>query len=377
MKKKATQKTPLLDHVSRIPDPRYEKKCQHPLVNIVAIAICGVIAGADDWNSITAFGRAKKDWFGTFLDLDRGIPSHDTFRRFFSILSPRVFQEFFDGWIKDIAGLVEGVVAIDGKTVRRSHDRGIGKGAIHVVSAWASACGLVLGQVKTEEKSNEISAIPELLRVLELKNCIVTIDAMGCQKEITKQIHDQGGDYLIAVKGNQPTLYSQVKMSFLEARFCGFEGYDVDYHETEEKSRNRFEKRRHWVLDLTDSKVDASAWKGLESIGCVESQRTINGETSIEKRYYIGSLKKDAALFARSVRAHWGVENNLHWQLDVSFREDESRMRKGHSAENFVTLRHLALNLLKKDKSTKLGVKNKRLKAGWDNDYLANLLKNY
>lgn len=374
MKKKTAQNTNLLDHVKRIPEPRYEKKCHHPLVNIVAITICAVIAGADDWNSIAAFGRAKKDWFGGFLDISSGIPSHDTFRRFFSILSPRAFQEFFDGWVKEIAGQVEGVVAIDGKTVRRSHDRGTGKSAIHVVSAWASECGLVLGQVKTEEKSNEIKAIPELLRVLELNNCIVTIDAMGCQKAIVKQIHDQGGDYLIAVKRNQETLYSQVETSFLEARFCDFEGYDVDYHETEEKSRNRFERRRHWVLDLKDSKVDASAWKGLGTIGLVQSHRTIGNETSIENRYYIGSIEKDAARFARSVRAHWGVENNLHWQLDVSFREDESRMRKGHSAENFVTLRHFALNLLKKDKTTKLGMKNKRLKAGWDNDYLAKLL---
>ena len=352
------------------------KKCQHPLVNIVAIATCGVIAGADDWNSIEAFGQAKKDWFGSFLDLTSGIPSHDTFRRFFSILSPKVFQTFFEGWIKDVAGLVEGVIAIDGKTVRRSHDRGAGQNAIHIVSAWASTCGLVLGQVKTEQKSNEITAIPELLKVLELKNCIVTIDALGCQKAIAKQIHQQGGDYLIAVKGNQPTLHHQIEMSFLAARFNGFEQSNGDYFETAEQSRNRFERCRHWVLALPDSQVDASSWQGLQMIGCVESQRTLDGETSIEKRYYIGSIENDAALFARSVRAHWGVENNLHWQLDVSFREDESRMRKGHSAENFVTLRHIALNLLKKDKTTKLGIKNKRLKAGWDNAYLANLLSN-
>ena len=340
----------------------------------MAIAICAILAGANDWNAIEAFGNTKKDWFERFLDLENGIPSHDTFSRLFSMLLPKAFQDFFFGWVKDIAGLVEGVIAIDGKTVRRSHDGILGKKAIHMVSAWAVENRLVLGQVKTEEKSNEITAIPELLKVLDIKGCIVTIDAMGCQKSIVKKIIDGGGDYLLALKGNQGTLLDQVEEAFEQADNCGYEGYDFDYHKTEEKSRNRLETRRYWMLNIADTNVDTRAWLALTTIGMAESQRTIEGETSMEYRYYISSIENNAELFANSSRAHWGIENSLHWQLDMSFREDESRIRKGHSTENFVVMRHVALNLLKNDKSTKLGVKNKRLKAGWDEGYLTKLL---
>ncbi len=372
MKVKTPKTRSLIDHISIIPDPRMENKCDHSLENIMAIAISAIIAGAEDWNSIVSFGKAKKDWFDTFLDLKNGIPSHDTFRRFFSILSADAFEEFFTNWVKDIAGIVKGVIAIDGKTVRRSH--GLGKKAIHMVSAWSAEKNLVLGQVKTEEKSNEITAIPKLLNVLDLKGCIVTIDAMGCQKSIAKNIIDGGGDYLLALKGNQEKLCKRVEEIFQESDLSDYEGYDADYYETQEKSRDRYEVRRHWTLDVSDMDIDTSAWSNLNIIGMVESQRTIKDETSVEYRYYIGSIENDAELFAQSVRAHWGVENSLHWQLDMSFREDESRMRKGHSQENFSVMRRIALNLIKNEKSIKLGVKNKRLRAGWDEAYLAKLL---
>jgi len=375
MKDKTTESKSLIEHLQVIPDPRMENKCAHPLVNIMAIAICAIIAGADDWNTIELFGKNKRAWFERFLDLKSGIPSHDTFRRFFSILSPNTFQDFFASWVKDIAGQVKGVIAIDGKTARRSH--GLGKKAIHMVSAWSVENKLVLGQVQTDEKSNEITAIPKLLSVLDVKNCIVTIDAMGCQKKITHKITDGGGDYVISLKGNQGNLCKQVENIFNEFDISDIQKNGVDYYETAEKSRNRFERRRHWVIDVTDMaemEIDADGWSNLHTIGMVESQRTIGDKTSIEYRYYIGSIENDAKLFAHAVRAHWGVENSMNWQLDMSFREDESRMRKGHSQENFAVMRHIALNLIKNDKTTKLGVKNKRLRAGWDEDYLANLL---
>lgn len=243
-----------------------------------------------------------------------------------------------------------------------------------MVSAWSAQNGLVLGQVKTDEKSNEITAIPELLKVLSFKGCIVTIDAMGCQKNIAKQIIDGGGDYLLALKGNQSTLSEQVEAVFAKADEAGYTGYDVDFYETTERSRDRLERRRHWTLSAANTEINADPWRGINIVAMVESQRTIKSETSVEYRYYIGSIENDAKRFAESARVHWGVENSLHWQLDMSFREDESRIRNAHSAENFVVMRHMALNLLKNDKSVKLGVKNKRLRAGWDENYLVKLL---
>ena len=365
----------LLDHLRVIPDPRLERKCKHKLIDTIAIAISAILCGADDWNGIESFGEAKKAWFETFLELPYGIPSHDTFRRVFSMLSPKAFQDCFTHWVRDVAGLIEGVIAIDGKTVRRSHDRQLGKKAIHIVSAWSVENRLVLGQVKTDEKSNEITAIPELLKVLFFKGCIVTIDAMGCQKTIAKQIIEGGGDYLLALKGNQSTLAEQVEEVFAGADKVGYTGYDVDFFETIERNRDRFEIRRHWTLEIAKTKIDAKPWDGLNIIAMIESQRTTKNDTSIEYRYYISSIENNAERLAQAVRVHWGVENSLHWQLDVSFREDESRIRHAHSAENFVIMRHMALNLLKNDKTVKLGVKNKRLRAGWDENYLANLLR--
>ena len=367
---------PLLGHISLIPDPRMKNKCQHKLEDIVMISICAVLCGADDWNSISGFGSSKKDWFLEFLELPNGIPSHDTFRRVFSILSPDAFRDFFSSWVRDIAGVINGVVAIDGKTLRRSHDKRLGINAIHMVSAWAADNHMVIGQVKTEEKSNEITAIPKLLKILALRGCIITIDAMGCQKAIATQVIDQEGDYLLAVKDNQKKLADSIKAIFAGVDGPKHEDYSVDYHEATELSRDRWETRRHWMIEIDDQFECKAEWKGLKTIGMVESERIIRGKKSIERRYYIGSIEKDAVLFGRSVRQHWGIENSLHWRLDMGFREDESRIRKGFSGENFAVMRHMAINLLKKEKTTKLGVKNKRLKAGWDTSYLAKLLSN-
>ena len=364
----------LLEHVSIIPDYRVTGRCTHLLEDIVVIAITSILCGADDWNSIEGFGKAKEEWFRKFLQLPSGIPSHDTFRRVFAKISPSAFQECFIDWVRAVAGTIEGVIAIDGKTLRRSHDRGIGKKAIHMVSAWAAENSLVLGQVKTDEKSNEITAIPELLRLLDISGCIVTIDAMGCQKAIAKRIIDQQGDYLLALKGNQSGLHEAVEAVFREADNVGYKDYPVDYFETSERSRNRLEIRRHWTIECDGLFEQTELWEGLKIIGMVESERTVNDQTTIEYRYYIGSIENSAQLFGKSVRDHWGVENKLHWRLDMGFREDESRIRKGHSAENFAVMRHFAINLLKQDKLTKLGVKNKRLKAGWDDEYRASLL---
>jgi len=364
----------LIEHVSAIPDHRITGRCDHLLVDIVVIAILSILSGADDWNSIEGFGKAKEEWFRKFLQLPNGIPSHDTFRRVFARISPSAFQDCFIGWVQAVAGTIKGVIAIDGKTLRRSHDRVLGKKAIHMVSAWSAENNLVLGQVKTDEKSNEITAIPELLRLLDISDCIVTIDAMGCQKAIAEQIVENKGDYVLALKGNQSGLHEAVESVFEKADRVGYEDYEVDFFETSERSRNREEVRRHWTIECEGLFEQTKLWKGMNIIGMVECERTIEGNTTIEYRYYIGSIENNAQLFGQSVRDHWGIENKLHWRLDMGFREDESRIRKGHSAENFAVMRHFVINLLKQDKLTKLGVKNKRLKAGWDGEYRANLL---
>jgi predicted transposase YbfD/YdcC len=364
----------LLEHVGLIEDPRVTGRCNHLLVDIITIAITSIVCGADDWNSIERFGKTKEQWFSKFLQLPDGIPSHDTFRRVFAQLDPSAFQECFVGWVRDVAGTIKGVIAIDGKTLRRSHDRNRGKKAIHMVSAWAAENSLVLGQVKTDEKSNEITAIPELLKLLDINGCIVTIDAMGCQKAIAQQIVGQGGDYLLALKGNQSGLLEAVETVFEQADRAGYKDYSSDYDETSERSRNRLETRRHWTIECEGLFEHSKLWSALNIIGMVECERTVKGDTTIEYRYYIGSIENNARLFGKSIRDHWGIENKLHWRLDMGFREDESRIRKGHSAENFAVMRHFAINLLKQDKRIKLGVKNKRLCAGWDDDYRTSLL---
>jgi predicted transposase YbfD/YdcC len=293
----------------------------------------------------------------------------------FSLLRPEAFEECFRAWVASIRQMLPGeIVAIDGKSLRRSHDRGAGLGALHLVSAWAADNRLVLGQVATEEKSNEITAIPRLLELLALKSCIVTIDAMGCQTKIAEQIIDAGADYVLALKGNQSTLAEEVEEAFIDADARNYTDVPVDVLETVEQGHGRKETRRYTVLGDLKGVSRQSLWKGLDAICMVESEREIDGRTSRECRYYIGSIGTDAKQFAHAVRAHWSIENSLHWTLDVAFREDESRLRDPSGRENFAVLRHIALTRLKNDKSTKTGIKNKRLKAGWDNDYLAKLL---
>lgn len=365
----------LSEHFESLPDPRIDRQKLHKLIDIISISICAALCGAEGWTDVEEFGKAKKDWFQTFLELPNGIPSHDTFGRFFSLLDPQAFQDTFLQWVQSVNDLFKGqVVAIDGKCLRRSHDHGKGKAAIYMVSAWATANQLVLGQVKTDEKSNEITAIPKLLRALEVKGCIVTIDAAGCQKGIATQIRSQGADYVLALKGNQGNLREYVEDYFTTARVNDFHGVPHDYHETTDGGHGRVEIRRHWSIEQFRDFPGKAAWKDFRSMGMVESERHIGSEVTIDCRYYISSLPADAKQLAASVRAHWGVENGLHWCLDVGFREDDCRVRQGYASENFAVVRHIALNLLKQERSFKGGLRAKRLKAGWDQDYLIKIL---
>lgn len=367
-------------HFASITDPRIERSKKHKLIDILTITICGVICGADGWVDIAMFGEAKKEWFEGFLELPNGIPSHDTFGDVFSRIDPEQFRECFIEWVRAVSELTKGqVIAIDGKTLRRSHDRLGSKEAIHMVSAWSSVNGLVLGQVKTDEKSNEITAIPQLLKLLEVSGCIVSIDAMGCQREIARAIVGKGADYVLSLKQNQGNLYEDVKELFDGAFQFGFEDIDYDTYETVEKGHGRIETRRCWAISDPQGLSyirSLSEWKNLTSVAMVKAERRIGDSVSVEKRYYISSLKGDARQLLWAIRGHWGIENSLHWVLDIAFREDESRVRKDNSPENLAVLRHITLNLLKQEKSLKVGINAKRKRAGWDNDYLLKVLSN-
>ena len=368
----------VMDHFQDLEDPRIERSKRHGLLDILTIAICAVICGADSWVYVEMFGKSKEEWFRSFLDLPNGIPSHDTFGDVFSRLDPDRFQECFMEWSQAVAGLLPGeVVSIDGKTVRRSHDKRVGRQAIHLVSAWAAANTLTLGQVKTDQKSNEITAIPRLLELLELNGCIVTIDAMGCQKEIAQGILDRGADYLLAVKENQGRLYQDVRDLFDGAEELGWDGVPYDYATTLNKGHGRIERRECWAISDPSCLGYLSTggdWPGLCSVVKVVGRRDTDTGITVQPRYYISSLDVSAERLLEAVRAHWSIENSLHWSLDVTFREDQSRVRKDHSPQNMATLRQISHNLLKRETSLKVGIQGKRLQAGWREDYLLKVL---
>jgi predicted transposase YbfD/YdcC len=368
----------IIEFFEDIEDPRRDNaNRRHDLIDIIVIAVAGTVCGADSWTEIEFTGKAKEEWLRTFLKLPNGIPSHDTFGRVFSIIDPEEFRASFGRFVAAIVELApREVVAIDGKTVRRSHDRSNGKEAIHMVSAWAAENRVVLGQIKTDEKSNEITAIPELLKTLALKDVIVTIDAMGCQKDIAEQIVDAGADYVLALKGNQETIHDDANHFFDACLNDEFETGDWSIVEKEETSHGRLEKRTCFVTqDLSDLST-AAEWKGIKSLVIILSERTVDGKKSTERRLYISSLEYKGRKFNEIVRAHWGIENRLHWVMDMAFREDECRVRQGDAAENLAMLRHLALNLIKQTPTTKYkaGVKARRLAAAMDNNYLRDVL---
>jgi predicted transposase YbfD/YdcC len=365
----------ITEHFAGLDDPRRYNK-RHQLIDIIVIAICAVICGADNWPAVEEYGKAKRKWFERFLELPHGIPTYDTFRRVFAALDAEQFQSHFMAWIRAVYQVTQGqVVPIDGKKLRRSHDRAAGKAAIHMVSAWAVENSLVLGQVKVDDKSNEITAIPQLLDLLEISGCIVTIDAMGCQKAITHKIIDRGADYVLALKGNQSGLLDDVQELFTYAQETEF--VDCDYCRTVEKNHGRLEIRECWTTSSSEYMVylrDRSAWANLHTIVMIKRERRFGDKVETETQYYISSLMTSAQHILNVVRGHWSIENQLHWVLDIAFREDECRLRKGNGAQNFGLLRHIALNLLKQENTCKRGIKTKRLKAGWDMDYLRKVL---
>ena len=362
-----------------LPDPRRDRTRQHKLCDILVIGLCSMLTVGEGFTDMEYVGRLRQKWFKTFLDLPNGIPSHDTFSRVFSALDPHCFLDCFVRWVSGVCPALQGmVVAIDGKALRRAADAGAP--LPHIVSAWAAESGLTLGQVKVDDKSNEITAIPELLRVLQLKGCIVTIDAMGCQKDIAAAIADKGADYVLALKGNQGIAHGEFQEYFDDAIPAEAKGPVAkagaifDFCETRDKGHGRSEIRRYWQTIDIGWFHDLKRWKGLTSIGMVESQRTVKGKRAVERRYFLSSLPLNVAALAKAVRQHWSIENPLHWSLDVTFNEDQSRARARNAAQNLATLRRLALNLIKTDKTPNVAVRKKRMRAAMEPDYLKRLL---
>ncbi len=359
----------------RLRDPRVRGRCGHRLLDVVVMAICAVIAGCDDWQKVALFARERLDWFRRFLPLPHGAPSHDTFERVFARIDPAAFRRCFGDWARAAAAALEVPhVAIDGKTLRGSGDASAGLGPLHVVSAWATGAGLSLGSVAVEDKSNEITAIPRLLDLLDLNGAFVSIDAMGCQKEIARKVVERGGEYVLAVKGNQERLLEDVQRVIGEALDAGEGGGAYEHHATEGRGHGRKESRSYVVVHAVEGVRDLALWPGLRAVGMCVSEREAGGKAGGEVRYFISSAAVSAALFAAVVRDHWRVENNLNWQLDVTFREDGNRVADRNGAENLATLRRLALTLLGCEGS-KESMACKRLRAALSTGYLEKVLR--
>jgi predicted transposase YbfD/YdcC len=372
-----TDATDFIAYFSILPDPRVDRTKKHKLIDILFIAVCTILCGGEDFTDMESFGEAKEEWLRKFLELPHGIPSHDTFGRVFALLDPQAFGECFLRWSAALHEATQGeVIALDGKTVRHSFDTASGQSALHLVSAWATENGIALGQLKVDGKSNEITALPALLKLLDVQGCVVTMDAMGCQKDLAKQVKEQGGDYVFCLKGNQGGLHEETQYFFEEARKLKFHDLPHRYHQTVEKDHGRIETRRCWMVEETAvewlDKQDQ--WPGLASIAAVEAARRMGKKTSTETRYFISSLTGSVQRLAAAARAHWGIENSLHWVLDVIMNEDLSRVRKDHAPENLALVRRLALNLIKKAKPAKQSVRASIKKAGWDNSFLEALL---
>lgn len=365
----------LIDHFSRVEEPRADNRW-HLLLDIIIIAICAAICDANQWTDVQLFGEAKEEWFRSFLKLPHGIPSHDTFGRVFAQIDAEQFQECFREWIRAVEERTQGqIIALDGKQLRRSHDKTLGKKAIYMVSAWASENSLVLGQRKVDEKSNEITAIPKLLDTLEVSGCIVTTDAMGCQTAIAEKVIENDADYVFVVKENQPRLLEAIRGLYDdddEMRWV-----DCDYHKTEDKGHGRTEIRQCWTTsdsEYLEYIASLAEWPGLQSIAMIEAERRTSEGTTVQRRYLISSLESNARQLLYSARTYWGIENKLHWVLDLAFREDHSRVRKGDGPQNMAVLRHIALNLLRMEDTAEISIRAKRKKAGWDNNYLLKVL---
>jgi predicted transposase YbfD/YdcC len=372
---KARPQATVSAYFSVIEDPRRYNR-RHKLLDILVISICAAICGADGWQDVELFGEAKEAWLKGFLELPHGIPSDDTYRRVFAALDAEQFENCFMDWIEAVEELTEGqVIAVDGKTLRRSHDRSQGKKALQMVSAWAAENGVVLGQRKVDGASNEITAVPELLDTLEIAGCIVTLDAIHCQTETVETIVENGADYVLPVKDNQPRLLETLQGLFddpAEMRWV-----ECEYHKTVNQGHGRREVRECWSTsdpEYLSYIATLAEWQGLQSIAMVQAERQLGDERTVKRRYFISSLKSDANLLLRAVRTHWEIENKVHWVLDIVFREDDSRIRKGNGAENFAVLRHIALNLLRRETSAKRSLKAKRKKAAWDEQYLLKVL---
>jgi predicted transposase YbfD/YdcC len=368
--------TSISRHFAALPDPRIDRCKLHRLIDIVTITICAVISNADGWEDIEAYAHSKEHLLRTFLELPNGIPSHDTFERVFARLDPVAFQSSFLNWVAEIRVKIPGdVVAIDGKTLRGSRDAPIDLSPIHMLSAWCSQNELVLGQLRTADKSNEITAIPLLLDVLDIEGCIVTIDALGCQTAIVEKVVQQGADYVIACKGNQGFLHEDIVALFRAELQQPLELSRLSYHKTVEERHGRRETREYWSTDQLETLRTSERWKGLHSVAMVRSERQTASGTSEETRYYISSLPKDARKAAHAIRAHWSIENQLHWVLDVVLHEDESRTRVDNSAQNLAIVRHITLNMLRQETSLKKSLRQKRLRAGWDDDYMLRVIQ--